>query len=214
MVRTLLLVVVLSGWLAASAVSAATYLVTPDGTGDFPNIDGAVVAAQTGDIIELADGTFQGTGNRDVSFRGKAITVRSQHNDPLLCVIDCQGEAGHQHRAFKFENSEGPGSILEGVTVTHGYSYWGGGIHVIGSNTHPTIRNCIFRENDAGTSEGGGICVESDGWPTVSNCLFVGNTAGYGGGISLTNGWVGNTAIISGCTFYNNHATEGGAGRT
>ena len=40
--------------------AAETYVVTPDGTGDFPTIQTAIDAAGDGDIIELTDGTFTG----------------------------------------------------------------------------------------------------------------------------------------------------------
>jgi hypothetical protein len=39
-------------------VSATTYLVTPDGTGDYPTIQLAVDAVVDGDIIELTPRTF------------------------------------------------------------------------------------------------------------------------------------------------------------
>ena len=80
--------VILSIFLVSSA-SAATYVVQPDGTGDFPTIQAAINAVVDTDIIELADGTFTGDGNRDLDYLGKAITIRSQSGDPSVCVIDC-----------------------------------------------------------------------------------------------------------------------------
>ncbi len=77
----------------AVPVSATTYLVTPDGTGDYPTIQLAVDAVVDGDIIELTPGTFTGDGNRDVDYLGRAITIRSQSGDPAGCVIDCEGTA-------------------------------------------------------------------------------------------------------------------------
>ena len=98
--------------LAAAAVAllfspalAATYLVHPDGTGDFPTIQDAIAAAASGDVIELGDGVFVGAGNRDVSFQGKALTVRSQSGDPSVCVLDCQGAPVDLHRGFSFESA-------------------------------------------------------------------------------------------------------------
>jgi pectin methylesterase-like acyl-CoA thioesterase len=55
---------------------AATYVVSPDGSGDFPTIQAAIDAAVDGGIIELTDGTFTGDGNRDIDYAGKSITVR------------------------------------------------------------------------------------------------------------------------------------------
>ena len=43
---------------AAVPAAATTYIVRPDGTGDFPTIQTAIDAAIDGDIIELTDGTL------------------------------------------------------------------------------------------------------------------------------------------------------------
>ncbi len=113
----------------AFTASGATYVVEPDGSGDFPTIQAAINASSDGDIIELADGTFTGAGNRDVDFTGRAVTVRSQSGDPETCVIDCEGSEADPHRGFIFQSDEGPESIIEGITVTHGWAeYYGGGI--------------------------------------------------------------------------------------
>jgi len=44
--------------LTLPSANAATYVVTPDGTGDFPTIQAAIDAAVTGDVIQLTDGVF------------------------------------------------------------------------------------------------------------------------------------------------------------
>ncbi|HET9885973.1 MAG TPA: hypothetical protein VFR10_00575, partial [bacterium] len=56
--------------------SAEVYLVNPQGTGDFPDLETALEKVVDGDIIELADGTYSRFTGFD--FLGKAITVRSQ----------------------------------------------------------------------------------------------------------------------------------------
>ena len=55
-----------------------TYIVKPDGSGDYPDIQAAVRATSDGDTVLLASGTFIGPGNRDVDYLGKQITIRSQ----------------------------------------------------------------------------------------------------------------------------------------
>ena len=99
----------------AVPVSAATYVIKPDGTGDLATIGDAVAAADNGDIIELTDGTFTGDGNRDVYFDGKAITVRSQSGNPEACIIDCQGSEADPHRGFHFTQGETSGSALRAL---------------------------------------------------------------------------------------------------
>ncbi len=197
---------------ASLPAGATTYLVRPDGSGDFPTIQAAVDGTAAGDVIELADGTFQGAGNRDVSYHGKAVTIRSQSGIAWRCVIDCQGSTSAAHRAFLFTSGEGPGSVLDGVTITHGYKIWGGGISVTGSNASPRIRNCIFTDNISPDSEGGGLCIQSDATPLVSGCVFTGNRAWGGGGLSITNGMGMQGPIVTGCTFYGNEASEEGGG--
>ena len=58
-------------------VQAATWRVPTDA----PTIQAAIDAAADGDIIALADQTFTGPGNRDLSFAGKAITIGSASGD-------------------------------------------------------------------------------------------------------------------------------------
>jgi hypothetical protein len=96
------------------------FLVEPDGTGMYATIAAAIEAAGSGDIIELADGTFTGAGNRDLDFAGKPITLRSRSGEAAACTLDCQGDSLNQHRAFTFHSGEGAGSVVEGLTITGG----------------------------------------------------------------------------------------------
>jgi hypothetical protein len=114
-----ILVLTLGVLLQAAPGGAATYVVRPDGSGDYPNIQAAINASASGDVIELTDGTFTGTGNRDVDFGGKAVTVRSQSGVPESCVIDCESTNENPYRGFLFVAGEGPGSVLRGLTITH-----------------------------------------------------------------------------------------------
>lgn len=86
--------------------------------GNLPTIQHAIDAARDGDTIELANGVFTGTGNCDVTFRGKAVIVRSRSDDPLTCVIDVQGSDLHEARAFLFDSGEDQASVVQGVTIT------------------------------------------------------------------------------------------------
>jgi len=233
-VQTLIpaLVVVLA--LAPAAARATTYVVQPDGSGDFPNIQAAVDAAASGDEIRLGNGTFRGPGNRDVSFRGKAIAVRSLSGHPDNCVIDCQGVAPAPHRAFLFVLGEGAGAVLEGLTITQGHAGESlpedtGGAMVISNGAAPSIVNCVFVNNRAalggavycsGSSPifarcvfranaalfgGGAMGFYDTSFPVVETCTFLANSADYGGGINAENSPV----TVSGCTFASNHAWLG-----
>ena len=109
--------------LLAAGSSATTYIVDPDGTGNFPTIQAAIDFSSDGDIIELAAGTFRGDGNRNLDLGGKAVTVRSQGDVPEECIIDCGGsdaDPDQTLRGFTFNSGEGPGSIVRGITITNG----------------------------------------------------------------------------------------------
>ena len=96
------------------------YLIKPDGTGDFPNIQAAIDAAKGGDEILLANGVFKGLGNYNIDFKGKAITVRSQSGCPKDCTIDAEGSQWIPRRGFDFKTKEGADSIVRDLTITKG----------------------------------------------------------------------------------------------
>ena len=79
MVRIKVIITILT-LLTPLILSAATIRV-PD---DYAKIQDALEAAQNGDVVLLADGTYTGTNNVDLHFAGKAITLKSE-NGPENC---------------------------------------------------------------------------------------------------------------------------------
>ena len=158
------------------AAVATTHSVSPDGSGDFPTIQAAINAAAPGDTVELTVGTFTGTGNRDLNYWGKAITVCSAGGDPEHTVV--HGTASY--RGVSFTNGEGAGSVLEGIGVWSGDGDFGGGIKCVGAS--PTITNCSFYGCTAGIDGAALHCVDSS--PSLTDCSFSHNFAmQYGGGV-------------------------------
>jgi len=155
----------------------------------YDSIQQAIDVAEDGNTIIVQEGTYTGLGNRDVDFRGLAITVRSKDpNDPSIVaatIIDCQGSEFEPHRGVCFRSNESTDSILDGLTITGGYisGNWpedsGGGI-ICYYNTSPTIKNCIVTNNTA-EHHGGGIYSYHSS-PTLINCMFNANSAGWNGG--------------------------------
>jgi len=159
-------------------------LVKADGSGDYPTIQAAIDSVPTGYIIELDDGTYTGVGNRDLTFRGKELTLRSLNDNPDLCIIDCQGLS----RGITFDSNEGQGSILQGITIIDGYASGaspddlGGAVYLCG--TCPIIANCKCLDSEA-VGDGGGVCCDSAS-VTLIDCVIDGNTSGgAGGGIRI-----------------------------
>jgi len=86
----------------SSSAWAAVWVVSPDGTGDAPNIQAAITAAENWDVIELTDGVFTGDGNRDIIHPAKWLTIRSQSGDPAACIIDLEAGPGNAHFGLKY----------------------------------------------------------------------------------------------------------------
>ncbi len=78
----------------------------------------------------------------------------------------------------------------------------GGAIYSLGGS--PTIRNCVFQNNQAapglGNGFGGALCLIG-GAPTVANCEFTGNVASKGGAVGVFGDAI---ATFIDCTFSNN----------
>ena len=145
MTRRRFVLIAVLGFIALPGTSrSATYVVRPDGLGDYPDIQTAIYAAVDGDQIILSGGTFTGEGNRNLNYLGKAITIRSWNDEPRDCVIDCQ----RLGRGLVIQNGEGPASVLRGVTVSNGQpTFNGAGVYLHESS--PTFAHCIFEGDSA-----------------------------------------------------------------
>lgn len=180
----------------AASVSAAIIQVP----GDQPTIQAGIVAASTGDIVRVANGTWTGSGNRNIDFYGKSITVESSGGADN-CILDCQGLG----RAFIFQSGESAEAVLDGFTITHGVSSDGvdngGGILCLNSSS-PVIRNCVI--DDCGAVASGGGIYAGYSSVVIMNCYFSSNTAESSGGAIYL---YGNGQIL-GCTIYYNDAMD------
>ena len=170
---------------------------------EYATIQEAIDASlDLGDIVLIADGTYTGLGNKDLVCNGRAITVRSE-NGPDTCIIDCE----YNGRGFLFECSEGPDSVVEGLTIMHGVvagSDGGGGGVYCTDVSSPTIRDCTI--TGCSTFRGGGVSCQYLGNPTLSNCLISGNSANSGGGVYCYR----SSPTITNCTINQNSANNGG----
>jgi hypothetical protein len=121
--------------------------------GDQPTIQGAIDAANNGDTVLVAPGTYF----ENINFNGKAITVTSSSGAVSQTVID----GGQKAPVVTFNNSEGANSVIGGLTLQNGsdvssFSSLGGGIFV--ESASPTIVGNII-QNNATCFGGGGIVV-------------------------------------------------------
>jgi hypothetical protein len=168
--------------------------------GQYSTIQAAINTASSGDTVLVADGTYTGEGNRDLDFKGKAITVKSQ-NGAAKCILDCQGSPENPHRGVHFHSSEDDRSILNGLTIQNGYAVTGeSGGGLLCDQASPTILNCVITANtqggtdDSQVSGGGGIACLQGASPVFQDCTISNNNVvveaqatpidwGLGGGI-------------------------------
>lgn len=198
---------------------------------DYATIQEAIDAARTGDVVEVAPGIYTGSGNWDIDFGGKRITVRSA-DGAARTIIDCGAPAASSRRGFYFHQGETPDSVLSGFTIRRGRVYgkdipadplrWtqsashpiGGGIYCEFSS--PTIAGCVI--DDCHAELGGGIGVVGSG-PTLINCtiqqclaggLGSGGAGGRGAGIALvgeSHATITHCEILSNRTYYDGWGT-------
>ncbi|MEW6103971.1 MAG: right-handed parallel beta-helix repeat-containing protein [bacterium] len=167
----------------------------------FNTIAEGIGIALDGYTVWVADGTYTGTGNKDLTWSGKHITVRSE-NGADNCIIDCQGSG----RAFYFNNS-GTSDVVQGFTIRNGNASYGGGICCHSSS--PAITHCTISGNSASWGGGGIWCYNSS--PAITNYIVSGNSASNrGGGIfcdfsspAITYDDVWNNSAPNGPNYYN-----------
>lgn len=186
-------------------------LVRPDGSGDCATIQEAIDTAESLDVVELTDGVFCGDGNRDIDFRGKAITLRSCSGDPETCIIRCGGSEDELHRGFIFRSGEGADCAVAGVTIRGGYiageegHELGGGVFCEASS--PRLSNCVLERNIAWN--GGGMACMYGAAPVLTDCIFSENVAlNIGGGIFCFS----SDLVLDRCCFYADSAWNHGGG--
>lgn len=187
---------------------------------EYATIQEGIDAANNGDTVLVASGTYTGYGNNEISFLGKAILVTSEMG---LDSTTVEGEWAY--RGFRFQNNESYSSILRGFTIAHmEHGIWienaspiiedcrmfecvvemldgGGGIYM--SNSNALIMNCIF-EYCMGWPQSEGPAIRAvSGNPSIINSLFFGNFGGYlDQGVVLCD--ASDSSYIQNCTFYDN----------
>jgi len=171
---------------------------------DAATIQAGIDLAQFGDEVVVADGTYTGPGNRDLSVT-KDITVRSASGDPALCIVDCE-------QASKGLTFTGTSAVarLVGITITNGLAAQGAGISFSGSDA--VVENCRILQNTTNSVGGGGMGVDDLSSPTIVNCTLVGNTRvglGVSGGGAFVTGQ--STPTFVNCTFTANSGYDASA---
>jgi parallel beta-helix repeat protein len=182
-------------------LTLASYAAVIHVPADQPTIQAAINAAQNGDTVVVAPGTYF----ENINFSGKAIRVTSS-SGYALTIID--GIFNYQS-VVTFDTGEGLHSVLDGFTIQHGSGVnYGGGVSI--SNASPTVSHNLIKNNSCGPGGGGvGLYFSS---ALIENNVISSNTltlsGGNGGGIVV----VGGAPQILGNTIENNTAPIGSGG--
>ncbi len=194
-------------FLTAPAIQAKVLRVGSSPAAGYRSIGSAVSAAAGGDVIIVEQGTYRGDGNRDIVVSQKAITIRSiDPNDPdvvAATVINCEGTASLNRRAFDILSGDAARLDLEGLTITNGYGPLNGGT-VLCQGAEFRAYNCTFSNNYVAGWGSAVSCRDSQVW--FEGCLFSNNTC-----VSTDRGAIfcsTSIAEVEGCTFQSN---RGGA---
>jgi len=187
--------------LTAFEIAALDRYVSPYGANNPPyanwadaatNIQWAVDAAASGETVWVTNGTYYLTN--EISVTKSNLTIRSV-NGRDLTIVDGNNYAGKPvtNRCIRFWDA-GAGGVLDGFTVSNGYSITvqgGGGVYCSLSNQ---IRNCRIVLNGASGTGGEGIYM---GGGMIANCEIANNSGSAAGGIYLIGGLAQNCQIAS-----------------
>ena len=202
---------------------------------DFPTIQGAFNAANNGDVVAIAEGTYF---ESNINPNGKIITITGEINDLGEPLVTIDGEYNESVLnfvvGFDYQNSNT--SIIENLIIKKGSAFRGGGIN---APYGLTINNCIFDDNRA--AYGAGVAFSGTGnnnaMTTIQNCVFknqlehsspnpwldhpeLGSAINGNGNMTITNCifennaslsivvFIGGTVLIESCIF-NNHFDGG-----
>ncbi|MBI9018851.1 MAG: right-handed parallel beta-helix repeat-containing protein [Phycisphaerae bacterium] len=100
-------------------------------------------------------------------------------------------------------------TLIDGFTITSGYSINGSGPNIFNSSGSPTVRDCILTEGYG--KNGGGIFNSGTSNPLIEDCIIYNNYTSNAGGGMYNSGTSANPEVI-GCTFEDNVTVWAGGG--
>ena len=193
----------------------------------------AFASAESGDTIRLAGETFaaapgfalnyvylvDGKSNLRVEGGYQASGATPGSRDPAKWPTILKRSTGSAS-VLRIQNS--PNIVVEGVTITGGSYFQGGGVHLSGATQSAWLENCIITNNllpaAGNATDGGAGVLLASGTAVITNCLVLGNKIvsggldnyyGPGGGVRVSGGTmtIRNSTIASNVAQGNNKNT-------
>lgn len=133
---------------------------------DYPSVTSALRAADDGDRIEIAPGTYSATSGETFPLRLEGRELEIAGAGAGRTVLDGEGRA----RLLEFRG--GDVSRVTDLTLTGGFAEdAGGAVRVVGA--HPELLRVRFTGHASAT--GGDVLLVDGGRPRLGNCLLDGN---------------------------------------
>jgi len=204
-VNTLVLFICLLFCISVQAVDRYVWANSPSPSAPYTSwntaahdIQTAVNAASPEDIVIVTDGVYYVSSQISITTN---ITVKSV-NGPEATIV-----ARNQAGSYRIFYSTAANIVLDGFTITNGYTSYGAGIYLTYGGT---VRNCLVANNLA-TDSAGGIYVAPPNYAAlIENCRIISNISlnSGGGGILFYNP----DTVISNCTINWNSTSGSGGG--
>ena len=172
-------------------------------------IQEAVDAANNGDVIKVAQGTYTGVLsdvvviNKGVSVLGGYATSDWDRADPANQPSIINAE--RLRRGVTIEGQNMPTITLQGITIQNGHGFTAGGGGILIKNGTAIVQDChiVSGTTTIGSGSGGGIEINAGEVFLVDN-LIHDNNATSGGGVSVGDAeviMIGNTLLDNGAFF-------------
>jgi len=181
-IRHLLFLFILSSFCLNGSVSATTWHVAKDGSGDTESIEMAVFLASSGDTVLVSYGEYLET---TIYMSNKSVFLISEEGPETTIIIHWGLPGLEEHTVIEIKDNSTL-CCIDGFTITGaagGFDGCGGAIFV--SSSDVIIRNNIITGNWC--ANGAGICCFGNPSPTIENNLIYLNEAWVGGGIHIQN---------------------------
>jgi parallel beta-helix repeat protein len=209
-----------TGRIASAAPVTAFLYVAPGGdcigmSPCYGNPQAAVDAAQSGDIIRIAAGSYlPPSGQTRVLHITKSLILQGGFRptdwyDMQPTTFPTVLDASHLGSVISIDGDPNQPIhvLLEGIQIKNGQSSQGGGVS--GAGVVLSMKRCVVSDNQASGS-GGGIYLSSSSSLILESSRVMRNTAGnMGGGIFLSSA-TGNSSLLRAWIFANSAAAGGG----